>query len=162
MTIGKGCNVDWPLCSTVAMVLFGSYLAFLFLQTQQVFLVTLVPPAFRTLTSIFPCSFGLIYHLSWSSLRMREMDSHSAFIPFLNNQQFSPNFFLRIYNLVHDIIWQLFGLANDGGDSVYRCALFTQVEISIICNWSTDCNLLHNVYYNVCLLCNARWAHSHL
>src|SRR4029434_8755963 len=146
----------------------------------MVFLVTVVLAALRSFTSS-PCVvLGVILHLSddhryrtrgylaWSP-RPRAIDSCLVLLPFANNHTNScllltkllaygfvtHSSLAQVYNLISDVLGQLFGLAHGGEvegvkyDSLDRFLLYTSpVEIR--------CTLLGLMRTNLC----AAWAHN--
>lgn len=117
---------------------------------------------------LFPCCSVLLHRLShdplriirqnlaWSS-RLRWIDGHFVFVPFLNNCTSSCHLLIKLMvNLVPDVLWQILGLIlicqRTETDSVRRRALYRyEVEIRRIYNWLTDCNLvLHLVTQAIC------------
>src|SRR4029434_1466858 len=144
----------------------------------MVFLVTGVPAALRSFTSSpcvvlgLSCTFRMITDtardLAWSP-RQRAIDSCWVLLPFANNCTNSSLLFtqlladgfvahyslVQVYNLISDVLGQLFGLAHGGEvegvkyDSLDRCLLYTSpVEIR--------CTLLGLMRTNLC----ASWAHN--
>ncbi len=99
------------------------------------------PSCLEIINKILPCSSGLIPHCShdhpypmrwdfeWSS-RTRGIDGYFVFLPFPNNRTYSCLFLTKLladglaahsslvqgYNLVPDVLCQLFGLARGSGD----------------------------------------------
>src|SRR4029434_11297967 len=142
----------------------------------MVFLVTGVPAALRSFTSS-PCVvLGLFCtfryrtrgYLAWSP-RPRAIDSCLVLLPFTNNRTNScllltklladgcvtHSSLVQVYNLITDVLGQLFGLAHGGEvegvkyDSLDRFLLYTSpVEIR--------CTLLGLMRTNMC----ASWAHN--
>lgn len=86
-------------------------------------------------------------NLAWSS-RLRWIDGHFVFVPFLNNCTSSCHLLIKLMvNLVPDVLWQILGLIlicqRTETDSVRRRALYRyEVAIRRIYNWLTDCNLV--------------------
>ncbi len=113
-----------------------------------VFLVTMVPAALRSLTRSSRCSSGLIprrshdhwnstrWDLAWSP-RPREIDSYFVFLPFANNHTncchltkllanglVAHSSLVQVYNLVPDILRQLFGLGHGGEFGIWLIYCF--------------------------------------
>ncbi len=132
----------------------------------MVCLVTMVPAALRSLTRSSRVLLGWSltfshdhphpkrWELAWSS-RPRTIDGYFVFLPFLNNRTnccllltklladglVAHSSLVQIYNLVPDVLWQLFGLAHGSAevgmedtDSMDRCLLYTQWPHS----WNTS------------------------
>src|SRR4029434_1477321 len=171
-----------PPCLTVGMVFLGSYSAFFPLQTRVAngFLGDCGPSCLEITHKLPLCSSGVILHLSddhryrtrgylaWNP-RPRAMDSCLVLLPFTNNRTNScllltklladgfvtHSSLVQVYNLISDVLGQLFGLAHGGEvegvkyDSLDRFLLYTSpVEIR--------CTLLGLMRTNLC----ASWAHN--